>query len=576
MYNFDFQRSVSAAIFGAMVVACRAMRVSETNEIDYPQKTSVICQHELRKVASCRHVSGSRRKTTLICVPGARWWLVLFLGAFLAASSHTATAQKRVKLRQADQLRSGRDAAGEKIERAIGNVIFDQNATTIYCDSAYFHKAKNIIEAFGRIRITEGDSVTITGGNLVYDGNTKHAKLRKNVVFTKLATSTLYTDNLDFNRPKNLAYYVNGGKLVDSTTVLTSRRGYYNVTNNLASFKQDVVVTHPDYIMKSDSMQYNSRTKIIYFRAPTNVLHRTDSSTFVYEGGEYDTRSRQSVFVAGTGETVEYKVISKDYQLDDIRKIYKLRGDVVMTSKKDNILIYGQSADYYQAKGYSKVYNRAYAAKVTDNNDTLFIAADTLVSIESEDPAKKRLLAYHNVRIFKTDMQGVADSLEYRQMDSVLYMYQQPVLWTEGNQMTADSINMVIRNQTIDRVYLNANAFVISKDSLFNFNQIKGRHMTAEFRNAKINRVFVNGNGESIYFVLSEKEAGAMGMNRIICSDITIRFEDGKVKTLSFYAQPEARFIPPHELKKDDLHLRGFLWREERKPEKRDVVGSLR
>ena len=171
-------------------------------------------------------------------------------------------------------------------------------------------------------------------------------------------------------------------------------------------------------------------------------------------------------------------------------------------------------------------------------------------------------------------MQGVADSLEYRTMDSTLFMYRQPVLWTEGNQMSADSIQMLIRNQTIDKVYLNANAFVISRDSLLNFNQIKGRHMTAEFRNQKINRVYVNGNGESIYFILSEKEAGAMGMNRIICSDITIRFADGKVKTLSFYTQPDARFIPPQELKKEDMTLRGFTWKEERKPERSDVVGS--
>lgn len=492
----------------------------------------------------------------------------------LLLSCVDAAAQKRVKLKQADQLRSGRDASGNKFDRAIGNVIFSQNATTIYCDSAYFYKQKNAVEAFGRIRITEGDSVTIVGSKLEYDGNTKHARLRKNVVFTKLATSTLYTDNLDYSRPSNLAYYFNGGKLVDSTNVLTSQKGYYNVNNNVASFKKEVVVTHPDYIMKSDSMQYNSRTKIIYFRALTNVLHKVDSSTFVYEGGEYDTRAKQSVLLTGTGETAEYKVVSNDYKIDDIRKIAKLRGDVVMTSKKDNILIYGQAVDYYQAKGYSKVYNGAYAAKVTDNNDTLFIAADTLVSIESDDPSKKRLLAYNNVRIYKTDMQGVADSLEYRQMDSVLYFYRQPVLWTEGNQMSADSIRMVIRNQSIDKVYLNANAFVISRDTLLNYNQIKGRHMTAEFRNQKINRVVVNGNGESIYFILSEKEAGAMGMNRIICSDITIRFLDGQVKTLSFYTQPDARFIPPHELKKEDTTLRGFTWREERKPQKSDVVAS--
>jgi len=495
--------------------------------------------------------------------------LVVLLMAF--GSIDPVLAQKKVKLKQADQLRSGKDKDGNKFERVIGNVVFTQNKTTIYCDSAYFYKAKNSIEAFGRIRITEGDSVTITGNKLEYDGDVKKAKLRNNVVFTKLQTSTLYTDFLDYDRPKNTAYYFNGGRLVDSINVLTSRKGYYDLNSNMASFKKDVRVKNPDYTMTSDSLQYNSRTKMIYFRTPTNVLDK-DSSSFVYTGGEYDTKTRRSNLKLGTAESVDYRLVGIDYQLDDIRKVYKLRGNVIMTSKKENLLIYGQAADYYRLKGISKVYNNAYVAKISDSNDTLFISADTLVSIENADPRKKRLLAYNNVKIYRNDLQGVADSLEYRESDSTIYFYKNPVLWTEGNQMTADSIRMLIKNSTIDRVFLNVNAFVISRDSLLNFNQIKGRKMTAEFRDQKINKVVVEGNGESLFFALSEKDNSSMGMNKIICSNITIRFKEGKVNNFTFYVQPEGSFIPPHELKVEDTTLPGFSWNVERKPEKSDVV----
>jgi lipopolysaccharide export system protein LptA len=484
-------------------------------------------------------------------------------------------AQKRVKLQQADQLRSGKDKEGNKFERVIGNVIFTQNRTTIYCDSAYFFKSKNSIEAFGRIRITEGDSITITGNRLEYDGDVKKAKLRNNVVFTKLQTSTLYTDFLDFDRPKNLAYYHNGGRLVDSINVLTSRKGYYDVNSNMASFKQDVHVKNPDHIMTSDSLQYNSRTKVIYFRTPTTVYDK-DSATFVYDGGEYDTKTRRSDFQSGTAESKEYKLVGLEYKLDDVRKIYMVRGNVVLTSKKENLIIYGQAVDYHKLKGVSKVFNKAYIAKVDDNNDTLFISADTLVSIENADPKKKRLLAYNNVKIFKSDMQGVADSLEYREADSTIYFYKNPILWTEGNQMTADSIRMLIKGKGIDKIFLNVNSFVISLDSLINYNQIKGRRMTAEFKDSKINQVIVQGNGESIFFALDEDDGSSMGMNKIICSDITIRFKDGKVNTFSFYKQPDANFIPPHELKKEDMTLKGFAWKVKEKPTKSDVVKSPR
>jgi hypothetical protein len=186
------------------------------------------------------------------------------------------------------------------------------------------------------------------------------------------------------------------------------------------------------------------------------------------------------------------------------------------------------------------------------------------------------LLAYNNVRIFKTDMQGVADSIEYRPSDSTIYFYNDPVLWTQGNQMTADSISMLIEHNTISKIFMVDNAFVISSDTLLNYNQIKGRRMRAELADSKINRVYVNGNGESLYFILDDKDHSFMGMNKIICSNITIRFKEGKVNNLSFYVKPDAQFIPPHELKKEDRTLKGFDWKDNLRPAKKDVVKPVK
>lgn len=499
----------------------------------------------------------------------------LWCAVFLLICANEAWSQKKVQLKQADRLRGRGGSGDERFDRLLGNVILTQNKTTIYCDSAYLFKKRNFVEAFGRVRITEGDSVTITGRKLEYDGNTKKAKLRNNVVFTKLGTTTLYTDNLDFDRPTNVAQYFNGGRLVDSINVLTSRKGYYDVNSNMASFKRNVHVKNPDYTMTSDSLQYNSRTKVIFFRTPTTVVDK-DSSTFVYNDGVYDTKTRRSDLKLGIAESTEYILEGEDFKLDNIRQIYQLRNSVKLISKEENLIIYGQAADYYKAEGIIKVFNQAYLAKVGADNDTLFMSADTLVSIDNVDPEKKRLLAYNTVKIFKQDLQGLADSVEYRSADSTIYFYKDPVLWSEGNQMTADSIRMLIKNNTIDRIFMNVNSFVISTDSLLNFNQIKGRKMTADFMNKKINRVVVEGNGEAIYYILEEDEKAAMGVNRIICSNITIRFREGKVNNLSFYTQPEGRVIPPHEITEEDIRLNGFTWKEKDKPVKSDVKKEQR
>jgi len=96
--------------------------------------------------------------------------------------------------------------------------------------------------------------------------------------------------------------------------------------------------------------------------------------------------------------------------------------------------------------------------------------------------------------------------------------------------------------------------------------------MTTYFKNAKIDKVIVEGNGESLYFALDEKTNASMGMNKILCSKITIRFLNGKIDNLSFYTKPDANFIPPHELKPEDVTLKGFSWMEKEKPTRNDVV----
>lgn len=504
---------------------------------------------------------------------------LVFLIVFVL-TTQLSIAQRQVKLKKADNL-FGAIKDGERFDRVIGNVIFVQNNTTIYCDSAHFFKKKNWVEAFGNIHITDGDSVDVVSHSLSYDGNKRIAHLRKNVVFTKKGIATLYTDFLDYDRPKSEARYFNGGRLVDSANVLTSKKGYYDIRSNLASFKTEVKGKNPDYTLESDTLQYNSTTKIIYFRDHTTVTDK-DGSTAVYKSGFYNTNLKASALTLGQIETAEYKIKGDEYQLDDVRKRYRAKGRVIMTSKEENMLIFGDDSFYDKQQGISKVYGNAFVAKIGDDLDTLFITADTLVSIESKDPKKKRLLAYNQVKIYKKDMQGVADSLAYIAIDSTLHMYTQPILWNNENQMTADSIYMVMKNKNIDRLYMIANSFVASQDSLRNFNQIKGRKMTAHFSGSLIKYVTVSGNGESIYHALQEKEVETdkgkflitytTGMNKMICSNMRINFLEGRVNNVSAYVQPDATFTPPHEIKDSDRLLKGFDWKGKLRPARKDVV----
>ena len=205
--------------------------------------------------------------------------------------------------------------------------------------------------------------------------------------------------------------------------------------------------------------------------------------------------------------------------------------------------------------------------------DTLFLSADTLVSLDYEDESKNRLLAYNNVMMYKSDMQGIADSVSYRTTDSTIYFYNDPVMWLEGkNQIVADVIDIQLTSGGIDKMNMTGKAFIIFQDSLENFNQIKGREMVAKFEDNEFDKLDVMGNGESIYFALNEDETGVVGMNKIICSEMLINFENNEVNNISFYTSPEAEFIPPHELDEPETRLKDFEWRIVEKPEKHNVI----
>lgn len=490
--------------------------------------------------------------------------LLIYLGG------HSVLGQTKVKMKNADVVMGSVAPDGERYQRLLGNVIFQQKETTIYSDSAHFYRSKNYIEAYGHVRIVEGDSVTITAKKLTYKGDLKKAELRNDVVFKKKAQMTLYTDFLDYDRTKQEAKYFNGGKLVDSTNVLTSNKGYYLVNRSLASFKKDVVGTTPDYTLKSDTLQYNTRNKTVYFLDETTLTNKNGDVATYYEGS-YNTVAQKSDLAKGEVETESYILTGDKLRLDDIRKYYTATGNVEMISKEQDVIITGNYSYYDKRKGISKVYGNALMKKILQQ-DTMYLTADTLVAIENEDPSKKRLLAYNNVKIFKTDLQGKADSLAYHTSDSIIYFFTDPVLWTGENQLTADSINLELANNTIDKLNLNVNSFVISKDSLINYNQIKGRKMVVHFDDGQLKKVDVNGNGESIFFALDEFETYVVGMNKILCSNMVINFLNNKAHDASFYVQPDASFIPPHELVQSEKELSGFVWREKEKPVKEEML----
>ena len=492
----------------------------------------------------------------------------LFILSIILLFSTEGLAQKRLRFK-AETLKGG-TLDGSRVQYLIDNVVIRQDETTIYADSAIVRKQDNTAEAFGNVRITEGDSVDIRAKRMIYGGGSGTARLREEVVYRD-GNTVLYTDSLDYNKFDGIARYFGGGRMIDGETVLTSESGVFDKANQTARFYENVELRMDGGVVNSDTLIYNTETKEATFKGPTTVVRNDGSVTYAEKGLVYDTRSESTTVIEGEIDNPDYVITGDKLNYDQVNDVFTATGNVVMTSKTEDVVITGGHSVYDKKTGYTYVYDKPVMRRPVEEGDTLFLSADTLVAIEAEKDLDKRMLAYHDVRIYKNDLQGISDSLVYFFADSSIFFYQDPVLWNENSQLTGDTISVYMRNNELDRLMLRTNSYVITQDSIKNFNQVKGRQITAVFKEGELNRINVDGNAESLYFVLEEETNLLVGMNKISSGNMAMYFKDG-LDRIDVFQNPEGKFMPPHEIAEPDKRLPGFNWRVAERPTRNSVL----
>tara|TARA_B100000965_G_scaffold405834_1_gene441461 strand:- start:1844 stop:3298 length:1455 start_codon:yes stop_codon:yes gene_type:complete len=480
-------------------------------------------------------------------------------------------SQTEVKLKRAGFLAKV-NIGKESVQRLKNDVWLVQGNTNIYCDSAYLNKETNSARAFGRVRIIDTvDPLHIESDYMEYDGNTRRAKLRNNVVM-KDDSVTLYTDFLDYNRTTKTGNYFNGGRLIDSQNELQSQWGYYHTQTKQAEFFQKVTMTNPDFDLAADTLYYNTNTSLAKTKGKTIGITSDADTLRTNHGLIYNRQLQYAEVYRGNINGPDYFIEADTLITDDQKQLYNASRNIKLISKPDSLTIYGEKGFYNKLKKTSLVYDQAYLRKMMEG-DSLFISADTLFSDQS-DENNKYLTAYHQVKMFKSNMQGMADSVSYNFADSVIYMYTDPVIWVENSQIKADSINIEVRNNKIDKMNLRLNSFVISKDTLGNYNQVKGRDMEVYFNEGLISKTHVNGNGESIYYL--KETSGAVSMNSMKCSNMALYFSQNTITEIRNYEQVDGQVKPEFEISRLDRRLRGFNWLGDEKPTLEQVARHLR
>jgi lipopolysaccharide export system protein LptA len=455
------------------------------------------------------------------------------------------------------------------IVRVTGRPVFEHEGAYLYCDSAWLNEIENNMDCFGNVRIKSSDTLNLYGNILHYEGDSKIATVSKNVRLVDKQT-TLTTDFMVFDRKTGIANYTSGGKMVNGDNVLTSRRCFYHTNKKLMYFRDDVVLTNPDYKINCDTLKYNTVTRISYFLGPT-IMRGKDNYMYC-EDGEYDRVTSKSRFSINALLVDDNRRLTGDsLYYDEKLKYGKAVSNVVMTDTVQNVIIKGNFAEYWRAKGYTFVTDKAVAI-MGDNKDTLYLHADTLMAaFDTIKNETKELFAYHNTRFYRTDIQGTCDSLNFNFADSVISMYKMPVLWSDENQLTADTIKIHTGKNSIKQIFMYSTAFIVSKDTNETYNQIRGKNMIGFFVNNELSSIDVNGNAETVYYVREDDKA-LIGVNKAAGSKMRLYVNDSKIERIVYFDKPAGNMFPDKDVPADQRILKGFKWRFSSRPLHKDDV----
>ena len=195
------------------------------------------------------------------------------------------------------------------------------------------------------------------------------------------------------------------------------------------------------------------------------------------------------------------------------------------------------------------------------------------ISTNPADTVRARVIkAFHNVRVYKSNMQAKADSLYYTSADSTLRWYKNPILWSDGTQQTGDTIHVFFKNSKIHNFQVLQNGFIVNVEGdSTKFNQVKGKIVTGFFVNGELRNMYVDGNAESIYY--SKNNKGEYdNVNQTVSSRLTFKFLEKELTHIVTIREVEGAVDPLHKLTKDAL-LTGFIWKPELRPtSKADII----
>ncbi len=440
-----------------------------------------------------------------------------------------------------------------------GKVEFLHGGLRMFCDSAVLFQTTNSFEAFGHVKMLQGDTLSLTGDYLFYDGETQIAQIRHHVVMTH-RNSVLLTDSLNYDRLYNVGYFFEGGKLIDGENTLTSDWGEYYTSTRKSSFNYNVKLENSKYTLISDTLHYDTQTKWADVSGPSNIY--SGESRIYTERGFYNTDTQKAELFS---RTVYYnkgrKMEGDSVYYDKNNGIMTAYHNIVYEDSQNKNILMGDYCRYNELTGEALATRNALVKDFSSSDDTLFVHADTLRLYTynmDTDSIYRVLHGYFHVRAYRTDIQAVCDSLVFNSQLKRLTLYRDPIVWNERKQILGEEINVFTNDSTIDSIYVERQALLVEQIDSLHFNQIAGQDMRSFFQRGEMKENQVNGNVRLIFYPL-EKDSTVLYQNYTETSKMRMFMKDRKM-TRIWAPASQGQFYPVGLAPREKTYLDCFAW----------------
>ena len=491
--------------------------------------------------------------------------ILTFIAAVFLSLEVWAQSESRIYLLHSDRLFHDTQIDA-KAQILVGNVQFRHDDVFMYCDSALFYEASNSLDAFGNVRMVQGDTVSLVGDVMYYDGLDKLARVRNNVVLIH-GQMTLYTDSLDYDRLYNVGYFFEGGRIVTTDNEMTSDWGEYRPETKMAVFNYNVHMVSPAppqqtrTTLLTDTLYYNTVTSVANARGPSTI---DDGGCHIYtEFGYMNSKSNDlTLLMRSEMGNNGKKLIGDSIVWNSVDSIGEAFGNVVYTDLLNKNAMTGNYCYYDDRTGYSLGTDSACIMDFSQGADTMYMHADSIKMFSfnlKTDSAYRTMHAYNHVRMFRRDMQGVCDSLVYQTRDSMMIMYKDPIVWTGSQQLLGEEIQAFMNDSTIDSIYVLRQTLSCERLDSLHYNQVAGHEMHSYMENGELKMTHVIGNVIVNYFPLAE-DSLLIAMNHMESTEMKMYMGENRRMKKIWMPAATGTFYPIPMIPGDVRFLENFQW----------------